>query len=125
MKFCELTECELATMKCIWDAAEPVTCSEIMTQLKTKYELDYKDTTVYTYLKKLMEKKFVDSYRKGVTFYFPIRTEESYRADQLVYNKNFWFDGSAEKLVTALLEAEEVSSEEIKNLKRMLDELDK
>ena len=32
-KFSELSDCELATMKCIWDAAEPVSAQEIMEQL--------------------------------------------------------------------------------------------
>ena len=68
-KFSELSDCELATMKCIWDAAEPISAQEIMEQLKIVYGLEYKDTTVYTFIKKLKEKGFVDSYRKGVTYY--------------------------------------------------------
>ena len=52
----ELSECELITMKCIWDAKEPITCQEIMQKLLVEYELEYKDTTVYTFLKNLKER---------------------------------------------------------------------
>lgn len=51
-------------MKCVWDAGEDVTCAQIKEVLKEKYELDYKDTTVYTFLSNLKKKGFVDS-REG------------------------------------------------------------
>ena len=41
----ELSECELATMKCVWDAEEPVTCQQVIERLRTEYGMDYKDTT--------------------------------------------------------------------------------
>lgn len=120
----ELSECELVTMKCIWDAKEPITCQEIMEQLRNVYGLDYKDTTVYTFLKNLKSKGFVSSYRKGVTYYQPIREEEEYRSEQLRKSENFWFKGSATKMVSALFQSKKVSAEEKMELRRMIDELD-
>ena len=104
-KFSELSDCELATMKCIWDAAEPISAQEIMEQLKIVYGLEYKDTTVYTFIKKLKEKGFVDSYRKGVTYYLAKRSEEDYRTQQLVKTKK-------------------VTPEERRELRRVIDDLD-
>lgn len=120
----ELSECELITMKCIWDAAEPITCHEIMEKLKNGYGLVYKDTTVYTFLKNLREKGFVDSYKKGVTYYMPKRDEQSFRDEQLKKTKDFWFNGSAPMLVSALFQAKQMSQKEKDELKRMIDELD-
>lgn len=124
MRRSELSECELITMKCIWDAKEPVTCHEIMEKLRNVYGMIYKDTTVYTFLKNLKMKGFVDSYRKGVTFYVPIRDEIAYRDDQLRKTENFWFEGSSPKLVAALFQMKEMKQEEKEDLKRLIDELD-
>jgi predicted transcriptional regulator len=120
----ELSECELTTMKCIWDAEGPITCQEIMEQLVDVYGLHYKDTTVYTFLKNLKDKGFVESYRKGLTYYQPARSEEDYRNDLLKRSEKFWFDGSVSKMVAALVQMKEVSPEERKELKRMIDDLD-
>jgi predicted transcriptional regulator len=112
----ELTECELTTMKIVWDAKEPITCSEVIEQLREKYGLNYKDTTVYTFMKNLKEKGFVDSYRKGITFFVPLRLEEEYRREQLKKSMNFWFEGDLSKYIAALAEDNNVSEEDIKKL---------
>ena len=39
-KFAELTDCELATMKCVWDAKDNITVPEIVEKLKENFELD-------------------------------------------------------------------------------------
>ena len=123
-KFSELSDCELATMKCIWDAAEPISAQEIMEQLKNVYGLEYKDTTVFTFIKKLKEKGFVDSYRKGVTYYVAKRSEEEYRSQQLRRTEDFWFKGSSSKLLSALVKTKKVSQEERRELRRVIDDLD-
>lgn len=124
IKHSELTECEQTIMKCIWDAGKPVTCAQIMGELKGKYGLDYKDTTVYTFLKSLKEKKFVESERKGVTYYTAIKEEETYRQEILKRTEKFWFGSSSSKLISTLLRTKELSGEERKEIKRLIDELD-
>lgn len=120
----ELSECELITMKCIWDAQEPITCQQIMEKLKTEYDLNYKDTTVYTFLKNLKDKGFVSSFRKGITFYEAIRDEQEYRDEQLNKTKDFWFNGSYSELVSALFQMKPMNQSDKEELKRMIDELD-
>ena len=120
----ELSECELITMKCIWDAQEPITCQQIMEKLKTEYDLNYKDTTVYTFLKNLKDKGFVSSFRKGITFYEAIRDEQEYRDEQVNKTKDFWFNGSYSELVSALFQMKPMNQSDKEELKRMIDELD-
>lgn len=120
----ELSECELITMKCIWDAREPITCQQIMEKLCNVYNLDYKDTTVYTFLKNLKEKGFVTSYRRGLTYYEPVRSEQEYRNEQLKKTEDFWFNGSSFKLMSALFQMKKMNKKEKEELKRMIDELD-
>lgn len=115
----ELSECELITMKCIWDAGHEVSCAEILEELKSKYHLYYKDTTVYTFLKKLKDKGFVDSYRRGVTWFIPTRDADAFRADQLRFMRDFWFDGSAGDLVEELTTLDELSDDEARKIKEI------
>ena len=124
IKHPELSECDLTVMKCIWDEEKPVTCAQIMEQLRTKYNLDYKDTTVYTFLKDLKEKGFIESKRKGVTYYSKLKQEEEYRQEVLKNAGKFWFGGSSLRMIAALLHSEDIGEEEREEIKRMIDELD-
>lgn len=115
----ELSECELVTMKCVWDAKEPVTCQEVITELKTVYGLEYKDTTVYTFLKILKQKGFIDSYRKGITFYQPIRDEVEYREGVIRKALDFWFKNSTSDMLAALSQMSEFTKEERETLEKL------
>ncbi len=117
----ELTECELTTMKIVWDAKEPITCGEIIEQLSVKYGLNYKDTTVYTFLKNLKDKGFVDSYRKGITFYIPLRSEEEYRSVQLKKTESFWFDGNFTEFMLTLAREHNMAPEDIEVIRGVLE----
>lgn len=116
----ELTECELTTMKIVWDAKEPITCQEIIEQLSVKYGLNYKDTTVYTFLKNLKDKGFVDSYRKGITFYVPLRLEEEYRSVMLKKAEKFWFNDDFTDFIVALAKENCVALEDIEEIEKIL-----
>lgn len=122
-KLSELSDCELLTMKCIWDAGESVTASEVITALRESYDLKYKDTTVYTFIQKLKDKGFVDSYRRGVTFYFPVRDKAEFCSQRLLKEKDFWFDGSTSDMISAIIQASELSDEEKEKIKKLVDEL--
>lgn len=124
MRRSELSECELIAMKCVWDHKEPVTCQQVMTQLREEYGLVYKDTTVYTFLKNLKDKGFVESKKQGLTYYSAIRDEKEYRDEQLRKTEKFWFGGSASRLMSALFQAKKVTKEEKAELKKLIDELD-
>lgn len=117
----ELSEYELTTMKCIWDAGEPVTCQEIMEKLRKEYGLDYQDTTVYTYLKKLKQKGFISSYRRGVIFFEAVRSEEEYRNEQIEKMKQLWFKGSRKNMIAGIFEAGPFSPEEKEEIKKVID----
>lgn len=93
-----LSGCEAVVMKIIWDAGEPVSCRKIMDILEQRYGLCYKDTTVYTFLKKMLEKGFINSYKKGVTFYLPIKTEHEYTMELLSDFVTLWYAGNKDQL---------------------------
>ena len=116
----EISQCELTVMKCIWDLKGEVTCAQVMTKLKEDYGLTYKDTTVYTFLKNLINKGFVSSEKKGITYYTPIRSEVDYRTDILKQAKKFWFNESVADFVDAVIKLDGVSAEEKAKIKDMV-----
>ena len=116
----ELTDCELTVMKIIWDAGEPITCGEIQEQLRNTYNLVYKDTTVYTFLKNLREKCFVDTYRRGVTFFVPIRNQEEYRKDIMQRMKKFWYNDDISFFLTSVGQDENFDEKDIAKLRRIV-----
>ena len=120
----ELSECEVVVMKCIWDEGDDLTCSRVRHRLKDVYGLDYKDTTVYTFLKNLMEKGFVTCKKNGINFYSAVRSEEDYREEMLNKVTEFWFDNSLARFASALVSSKKLTEEEKKELKGMIDELE-
>ena len=66
-----------------------------MELLKIKYGVEYKDTTVYTYLKNLLKKGYVSCYKRGVYFYSPLKDEKEYFNSELDKFKKIWFDDDA------------------------------
>lgn len=94
----ELTNCELLTMKILWDAEEALTCREIINQL-TRRGFRYADTTVYTFLKNLQQKGFVNSYRRTVSFYYPTKNKEEYLQTSLLKFCKFWFAGDTQRMI--------------------------
>lgn len=107
-------------MKIIWDAEEPITCGEIQKQLKGKYNLIYKDTTVYTFLKNLREKSFVDSYRRGVTFFVPLREQDEYRKDIMQRTRKFWYNHDIVLFMTTLGQDADFDEKDIAKLRRIV-----
>lgn len=120
-----LSECESMIMKTIWDHGEDMSLSDLMEALRTRYEKDYARTTVSTFLLKLYDKGFARTYRKGRNTYIcPIKTEEEYRQKLLQEEMDFWYQGRASNLVAALGNGNKISREDIKEIRRILDELD-
>ena len=82
--FNELSPCEALIMKLIWEAPQDIPVQDLIDQLRDDYKKEYARTTVVTFVGKLKDKRFVDTYRKGkAAFIHPLRTEDEYRAQLL------------------------------------------
>ena len=74
MNLSEITDGELLIMKCLWDEDHPLSAEEIIDALKFRFQKESKGSTVYTFLSRLKDKGYVDSYRKGlriISTWFP------------------------------------------------------
>jgi len=119
----ELGEAELAVLRALWDGG-PQTVRDVMARLHERgRKVAY--TTVLTFLTRLEQKGFVASdkreqayvYRSKVTRENVTRSRVRSLLDQL-------YDGAAGPMVLQLIENEQLSSDELTQLRKLIDELD-
>ena len=110
--FNELSPCEALIMKLIWEAPQDIPVQELIDQLRDDYGKDYARTTVVTFVGKLKDKRFVDTYRKGkAAFIHPLRSEEEYRRQLLKEEADFWFNGKAVDMVASICESQKLEDD--------------
>ena len=112
--FNELSPCEALIMKLIWEAPQDIPVQDLIDQLRDDYKKEYARTTV------------VDTYRKGkAAFIHPLRTEDEYRAQLLKEEADFWFNGNVFDMVAAILQSQEFTEEEVKKIKKIVNNINK
>jgi BlaI family transcriptional regulator, penicillinase repressor len=116
-----LTEHELAIMKILWKHP-PMTVSDILELWPRNPKPAY--TSLLTAVRLMEDKKYLTHTKKGKAFlYSPLLQRSQYRNNQLKRFIGGLFDGNAYELAVNLIKAEELNREEIKNLKKLLEEL--
>lgn len=119
MKLVKISEAEKEVMQIIWAAGSPITSNEILDMLPPEREL--KITTVLTFLTRLTEKGLLTSMKRGKkNYYVPLVTENEYKSYE---SKSFLaaiHGGSIKSFIAALCDDDEISHEEIEELKRWL-----
>lgn len=84
-------------MKTVWDADEELDLMDIMKRVNDKYHKTWKPQTVSTFLARLVQKGYLQNYRKGMVFYYQVMVPlEEYRQQQVSKEFiNFWYSGSS------------------------------
>lgn len=126
MIFLDITDSELMVFKCIMDSEEHITVVEIIEHIKALYGKEWKRSTVCTFISHLIDKGYVASYRKGVSFYYySLIDEQTFKKAQAKEFLDFWFKGSISNMVSCLCSAQSdsFSKEEIDSLKKEVEEL--
>lgn len=118
-----LTSAELELMNIVWDLKE-ATVRGVMDELPEDRKLAY--TSVSTILRILEKKNVLRSEKQGKThIYIPLVAKNEYEkkeAGSLVKNL---FGGSKLSLVKCLIENEDLSEEELSQLKNLIEERSK
>ncbi len=113
-----LTEVELELMDVLWEKGRG-TVSEIVEALPEE-RLAY--SSVLTMMRILEQKGYVKHEKEGRAFiYVPLVDREQARKSVIGYLLKRFFNNSPELLVVNLLEHEDVSPEEIRKLRYMID----
>lgn len=121
----ELTQGELEVMDILWSHGHDLSRTEILPLHEAKYHRNWKIQTVSSYLAHLVEKGFVEYYRKGVHFYYHVIIPyEEYKYRETQRFLNFWYNNSIEELIVGLVHKSPLSKEAIDKIEELINELD-
>lgn len=116
----QLTEVELELMQHIWRLGE-CTIRDVFEALPKDRDLAY--TTVATMIKILEQKGAVSCQKKDRAITVKARVQKAeYEASSLKHLSENVFQGSATSMVTRLLDDGDLSMEELRALRKLLDE---
>lgn len=114
----KLTEAEWQIMKALWEK-HPATAREIMDRLPSGVKWAY--TTIKTMLTRLTEKKAVSEVKQGnISVYDPLISQRKARVSAFRSLLETAFDGAMGPLVHFLVEEEQLTDEQKKELARLI-----
>jgi len=118
-KIPRISESEWQVMKLLW-AESPATANKIVEELSLR--TTWKPKTIKTLLNRLVKKQALGYEKKGREYhYYPLVAEtECVKAESRSFLKRF-YGGATKPMLAAFLESEDLSPEEIKELKQLLD----
>lgn len=114
-----LTPLETLVMNAVWDDA-PATVRQVKERIRDAKPLAY--NTVLTVMRKLRGKGFLSSTRQGrLDVYRPLVTRNQAAHRSLNELLESFFEGSAQALVSHLLDSEEITTAETAAIRREVD----
>jgi predicted transcriptional regulator len=114
-----LTAHELELMKIVWRHEEPVTVRDVYEELRTARPVAY--TTVMTSLKTLEQKGHLKATQQDRAYlYRPARPKQQVIKEMVREFVNRVFNGSGRPLVLHLLESDQISESELREITRMM-----
>jgi predicted transcriptional regulator len=118
-----LTDAELRPMEVLWERG-PSTVAEVVNALPKKLGLSY--STVLTTLRILEQKGYLKHTKEGQAYvYDPIIDRNQARKKALKHVLNRFFNDSPELLVMGLVESEQIDSEDLQRIQRLIDQGEK
>lgn len=121
MKETLLEDLQLRIMKVLWANGES-SVEDIRDQLAEEKKLAI--NTIGTVLRRLEEKKYVKHYKESRRFiYFPIVTEQNAQTSAFRKLKEKFFKGRSIELINHLIDAKQLTSAEIDEIKERLERL--
>ena len=120
-----LSNSELFVMKVIWRSEESLSLQDIAERVNRVYGKNWKPQTVSVFLGRIVKKNLLVSKRQGRQFYYyPTISEEEYRKKETVKCVDTLGDGKADVFFAALSQARNLTEEEKKKIRGILNELD-
>lgn len=115
----KLFDSELKVMEIIWKEGD-ITAKEIAEIMKKQVE--WSKTTTYTVIKKCIDKGAIERQEPKFICHALITKKQvqQYETDELI---NKMYDGAADKLIASILGNKNLTSQEIKNLKQIVNNL--
>jgi predicted transcriptional regulator len=115
------TELELQILKILWKR-EPLLVRDIRAAL-ANLGRDIAHTSVITTLNTMVDKGYLKRKKQGKAFLFEPRVSHRHVSDQMLGDiVNRVFDGSPAAVVLSLFDVSDVNSEELKELRRIINQ---
>lgn len=112
MYFSDLSDRELMIMKCLWTADKPVTVNDLIGIIRETYHISYRETTIYTFLKRLKDKHYVTAYKRGSSYFSPAVSEYDFLVRYAAAFSDFLGKESSIVLLRALRSSLDLSDSE-------------
>lgn len=113
-----VTNSEWYVLKCLWDKS-PQTLTELTVQLHN--EIGWSKSTCATMVRRMTEKKLIDFTLSGKTkHFFPLAKKDVIVKQETKDFLKRIYDGSVGMLINGLVQAEDLSDEEIRELQDIL-----
>ena len=122
MEFQTLSESEFEVMNAIWDKGAPISVSELLVHFAgTK---GWKTNTIATFADRLINKGFLSVEKiRNVKYYSPLISKERYESGLARKFINTAYNGSAMNMFVSLWDGNELSREEIDEIRKWIDGL--
>lgn len=120
MKNISIGDAELEIMKVIWKSKEPITSLDIGKEVEDK---GWKKTTIATFLTRLVEKGALSANKQGKLYYYtPLITEKEYKKSQTKNLIKTLYNGSVRDFAVSFFEEQNLSDEDIQELKAIFED---
>lgn len=115
----KISDSELEVMHVLWDAGAPLPVADIRRELQARR--GWESTTIKSLVQRLVTKGAIAQEKREIYYYTPLVTEKEYNdwATERLVRK--LYRGSAKNLVAALVRADELTKEDIDELRSMLE----
>lgn len=120
MKDTKISDAELEILETLWAAGEALNANEIRVRLNEKKE--WERTTVLTLIRRLLDKGVIAQEKREVYYYAPLVARNDYVKEETKSFLNKFFRGDAKNLAAALIEDEDLSREDIEELREYFRE---
>jgi predicted transcriptional regulator len=117
-----LGETEMEVLHHIWELGE-ASVADVRERVLEKRQVAY--TTIMTVMKNLADKGYLKYRKQGISYiYSPLKKPDEVRYNLIDRIVNNVFHGSAKDLVQALVKNENLSEEERKEIKKMIENME-
>lgn len=122
-EFQKLSETEMELMEVIWKLNHPVKSSEMLDIFSKSKGKKWKGQTIATFLARLVDKGLLVVKKEGrANIYTPRLSLEEYKKLEAQSLLDVLYDGSVKNFLSTLYDGENISKEEIKELKQWFSE---
>lgn len=115
MQIEKLTESEEVTIKAVWDCRKKPTLSEAAERVNGIYGKNWAPQTVSSFLRKLVDKKYLELQRNGKIYTYKVLIPESaYKRKAYKQHISFWNHNNVTEFLTEMIRNGDLTKEDLK-----------